>query len=184
MCSDSTLVHVEENGRCSTDHIIQWRINRSVILYKEYNPFSNTNNNKNLASTLFSYPGNSSSVLVYTGFRNSATILTLLWNSTCSVHVIQAQILLDGLCFGFAKFKRFVGLVQKKIFVVLVRLSLAHRDFSSFSEYFDGVMNCRWWDLQSLCNLTWQTLFLKYSTIFLRTLPQIGEPLPIFTLPL
>ncbi len=27
----------------------------------------------------------------------------------------------------------------------------------------------------------WRTLFLKYSTIFLRTLSQIGEPLPIFT---
>ncbi len=27
----------------------------------------------------------------------------------------------------------------------------------------------------------WGTLFLKYSTIFLRTLSQIGEPLPIFT---
>ncbi len=53
-------------------------------------------------------------------------------------------------------------------------LSLTHRDFSSFSESFDDVMHCRWWDLQSLCNLT-------YSTIFLRTLSQIGEPLPIFT---
>ncbi len=27
----------------------------------------------------------------------------------------------------------------------------------------------------------WGTLFLKYSTIFLRTFSQIGEPLPIFT---
>ncbi len=27
----------------------------------------------------------------------------------------------------------------------------------------------------------WGTLFVKYSTIFLRTLSQIGEPLPIFT---
>ncbi len=27
----------------------------------------------------------------------------------------------------------------------------------------------------------WGTLFLKYSTIFLHTLSQIGEPLPIFT---
>ncbi len=27
----------------------------------------------------------------------------------------------------------------------------------------------------------WRMLFLKYSTIFLRTLSQIGEPLPIFT---
>ncbi len=27
----------------------------------------------------------------------------------------------------------------------------------------------------------WGKLFLKYSTIFLRTLSQIGEPLPIFT---
>ncbi len=40
-------------------------------------------------------------------------------------------------------------------------------------------MHCRWWDLQSHCN--WGTLFLKYSTVFLRTLSQIGDPLPIFT---
>ncbi len=33
-------------------------------------------------------------------------------------------------------------------------LSLTHRDFSSFSESFDDVMHCRWWDLQSFCNLT------------------------------
>ncbi len=29
--------------------------------------------------------------------------------------------------------------------------------------------------------LRWETLFLMYSTIFLCTLSQIGEPLPIFT---
>ncbi len=29
--------------------------------------------------------------------------------------------------------------------------------------------------------LHWGTLFLKYSSIFLRTLSKIGEPLPIFT---
>ncbi len=123
-------------------------------------------------------------------------------------------------------------------------LSLTHRDFSSFSYSFDDVMHCRWWDLQSLCNLTLRNVvfyiyiyafsrrfypkrltvhsgykhffyqyvcslelnpqpfalltqcsttepqeqFLKYSTIFLRSLSQIGEPLPIFpsweTLPL
>ncbi len=27
-----------------------------------------------------------------------------------------------------------------------------YRDFSSFSESFDDVMHCRWWNLQSLCN--------------------------------
>ncbi len=71
---------MEENGWCSTDHMIQWRIIRNVILYKEHvriNLFSNTNDYKNSASTLFSYLGYSSSVFVYTGFRNSATILTL-----------------------------------------------------------------------------------------------------------
>ncbi len=59
-------------------------------------------------------------------------------------------------------------------------LSLTHRDFSSFSESFDDVMHCRLWDLQSLCNLTLRNAFFKYSTIFLITLSQTGEPLPIF----
>ncbi len=48
---------MEENGRCSTDHTIQWIIIRNVILYEEHvriNLFSNTNYNKNLASTLLS----------------------------------------------------------------------------------------------------------------------------------
>ncbi len=39
--------------------------------------------------------------------------------------------------------------------------------------------------LMMLCTVEeiwrWGTLFLKYSTIFLRTLSHIGEPLPIFT---
>ncbi len=59
-------------------------------------------------------------------------------------------------------------------------LSLTHRDFSSFSESFDDFMHCRWWDLQSLCNLALRNAFFKYSTIFLSTLSQTGEPLPIF----
>ncbi len=61
-------------------------------------------------------------------------------------------------------------------------LSLTHRDFSSFSECFDDVMHCRWWDLQSLCNLTLSNIvFLSITQNFLRTLSQIGELLPIFT---
>ncbi len=40
-------------------------------------------------------------------------------------------------------------------------LSLMHRDFSSFSESFDDVMHCRWWDLQSLCNLTLRNVVFK-----------------------
>ncbi len=40
-------------------------------------------------------------------------------------------------------------------------LSLTHRDFSSFSESFDDVMHCRWWDLQSLCNLTLRNVVFK-----------------------
>ncbi len=40
-------------------------------------------------------------------------------------------------------------------------LSLTHRDFSSFSESFDDVMHCRWWDLQSLCNLTLRNAVFK-----------------------
>ncbi len=39
--------------------------------------------------------------------------------------------------------------------------SLTHRDFSSFSESFDDVMLCRWWDLQSLCNLTLRNVVFK-----------------------
>ncbi len=40
-------------------------------------------------------------------------------------------------------------------------LSLPHRDFSSFPESFDDVMHCRWWDLQSLCNLTLRNIVFK-----------------------
>ncbi len=40
-------------------------------------------------------------------------------------------------------------------------LSLTHRDLSSFSESFDDVMHCRWWDLQSLCNLTLRSIVFK-----------------------
>ncbi len=40
-------------------------------------------------------------------------------------------------------------------------LSLTHRDFSSFSVSFDDVMHCRWWDLQSLCNLTLRNVDFK-----------------------
>ncbi len=40
-------------------------------------------------------------------------------------------------------------------------LSLMHRDFSSFSETFDDVMHCRWWDMQSLCNLTLRNVVFK-----------------------
>ncbi len=130
-------MHEEKNGRCSTDHIIQWRIIRNVILYKEHvrNLFSNTNDNKNSASTLFSYPGFSSSVFVYTGFRNSATILTLLCNSSCSGHKILAQILLDGPCFCFAKLKRIVGLVRKKNICIFGALMFAVYVEASIESY-------------------------------------------------
>ncbi len=40
-------------------------------------------------------------------------------------------------------------------------LFLTHRDFSSFSESFDDVMHCRWWDLQSLCNLMLRNIDFK-----------------------
>ncbi len=42
-------------------------------------------------------------------------------------------------------------------------LSLMHPlgDFSSFSESFDDVMHCRWWDLQSLCNMTSRNVVFK-----------------------
>ncbi len=72
------------NGRCSSDHIIQWRTNKNDILYKGHvriNLFSDTKDNKNSASSSLSEY--SSSVFVYTGFGNSATTLTLLCNSVC-----------------------------------------------------------------------------------------------------
>ncbi len=40
-------------------------------------------------------------------------------------------------------------------------LSLTLRDLSSFSESIDDVMHCRWWDLQSLCNLTLKNVVFK-----------------------
>ncbi len=40
-------------------------------------------------------------------------------------------------------------------------LSLTHRDFSSFSESFDDVMHCRWWDLQSICHLMLRNVVFK-----------------------
>ncbi len=44
------------------------------------------------------------------------------------------------------------------------------RDLSSFSESFDDVMHCRWWDLQSFCNLTLRNMFLKiFHNIFTRS---------------
>ncbi len=32
----NTRARGKENGRCSSDHITQWRININVILYKEH----------------------------------------------------------------------------------------------------------------------------------------------------
>ncbi len=60
-------------------------------------------------------------------------------------------------------------------------LSLMHRDFSSFSETL--MMLCTVDDEISIAFAIWHwgTLFLKYSTIFLCILSQIGEPLTIFT---
>ncbi len=40
-----TLAHVEENGPCSPDHMIQWRINRNYIKNVRINLFSDTNKN-------------------------------------------------------------------------------------------------------------------------------------------
>ncbi len=49
-------------------------------------------------------------------------------------------------------------------------LSLTHRDFSSFSDSFDDVMHCRWWDLQSLCNLTLRNVVFKvFHNLFTHT---------------
>ncbi len=50
-------------------------------------------------------------------------------------------------------------------------LSLTHRDFFSFSESFDDVMHCRWWDLQSLCNLTLRNIvFKEFHNLFTHSL--------------
>ncbi len=72
-----------------------------------------------------SYLGDSFSVFVYTGFRNCATILTLLCNSSCSGHVIPAQIWMDRLYFRTEKIRRtgqiyFICIFGGRIFVVYV----------------------------------------------------------------
>ncbi len=49
-------------------------------------------------------------------------------------------------------------------------LSLTHRDFSSFFESFDDFMHCRWWDLQSLCNLTLRNVVFKvFHNLFMHS---------------
>ncbi len=60
-------------------------------------------------------------------------------------------------------------------------LSLTRRDFSSFSESFEKML-CTVDDeiCKAFAIWHWGTLFLKYSTIFLCTLSQVGEPLLIF----
>ncbi len=50
-----------------------------------------------------------------------------------------------------------------------------------FSESIDDVCTVDDEICKAFAIWHWGTLFLKYSTIFLRTLSQIGEPLPIFT---
>ncbi len=59
-------------------------------------------------------------------------------------------------------------------------LSLTHRDPVSLNLL---LMLCTLDDeiCKAFAIWRWGMLFLKYSTIFLRTLSQIGEPLPIFT---
>ncbi len=39
--------------------------------------------------------------------------------------------------------------------------SMKKKDFSNFSESFDDIMHCRWWYLQSLCNLTLRNVVFK-----------------------
>ncbi len=73
--SDSVLVHTGYIGVSVPNP----RINTNYILNKEHvriNLFSDTNDNKNAFSSLFSLY--TFSVFVYTGFQNSATTLTLL----------------------------------------------------------------------------------------------------------
>ncbi len=49
-------------------------------------------------------------------------------------------------------------------------LSLMPRDFSSFSESFDDVLRCRWWDLQSFYNLTLRNIvFNVFQNLFTRS---------------
>lgn len=40
-------------------------------------------------------------------------------------------------------------------------LLLVHTDFSRFSEYFNDIVDCRWWDCQSLDNPTLRIIILK-----------------------
>ncbi len=124
-----TLVHVEENGRCSPDHIIQWRINRNVILYEEHvriNLFSNTNDNKNSASTLLSW------ILFFGVCLHwfSATILTLLCKSSCSGHVILAQIWLDAHVFALRNWKDSSDWTKKNICIFGARMFAVYLEAS------------------------------------------------------
>lgn len=52
-------------------------------------------------------------------------------------------------------------------------MSLPHRDFSRYSESFDHIMYCRWWDIQCFCIFT---LLWNCSTICRHIVLQIGEP--------
>lgn len=52
-------------------------------------------------------------------------------------------------------------------------MSLPHRDFSRYSESFDHIMYCRWWDIQCFCIFT---LLWNCSAICRHIVLQIGEP--------
>lgn len=62
-------------------------------------------------------------------------------------------------------------------------LSLMQRDTSSFSESFDDVMHCTvdHESCKAFAIWCWETLFLKYSIIFLCITSQFWQHFPIFT---
>ena len=60
-------------------------------------------------------------------------------------------------------------------------LLLTCRDFSRFSESFDDIMDCRWWNPSiPAVGQSWETLFLNCWTICSRSCWQSGEPGSIF----
>ncbi len=71
-------------------------------------------------------------------------------------------------------------------------LSLMHRDFSSLSESFDYILDCRWWDLQSLCKMMLRNVVFKvFHNLFTLSFTDLRasahlyfwETLPLYNIP-
>ncbi len=75
-------------------------------------------------------------------------VFDVFFDLDCSTWTLKLRVSSEGL--------KTTGIQQRSS-----ALSLTHRNLSSFSESFDDVMHCRWWDLQSLCNLTLRNIVFK-----------------------